>query len=180
MGYGGGDGLLSVDSNLSVIAMGRTRMAIGHHYQNAYVTRNVDKAVDRFRELAEPRLIIEMEVEVSLSTPEGDGKGVQKLAFVWVEDLNYEFIQPKSGDVLRIFRDALPEDDGLAFHHVCHRVDDWDVAMDRIQKNPFPIVLSGGTPGLMKFCYVDTRPWLGHFTEYIWAAPERWQQLGGR
>lgn len=155
-------------------------MAIGQHYQNAYVTRDVDKAVEGFRKWADTRLILETEVEVNLWTPEGEGSGVQKLAFVWVEDLNYELIEPKSGDVLKIYKEALPEGDGLAFHHVCHRVDDWDETMAHIEKNPFPVVLKGGTPDMLQFCYVDTREWLGHFTEYIWANPERWQQLGGR
>ncbi|AMO70590.1 VOC family protein [Sphingorhabdus sp. M41] len=155
-------------------------MAIGQHYQNAYVTRDVDKAVQGFRKWADTRLILETEVEVKLWTPEGEGSGVQKLAFVWVEDLNYELIEPKSGDVLKIYKEALPEGDGLAFHHVCHRVDDWDETIAHIEKNPFPVVLKGGTPDMLQFCYVDTREWLGHFTEYIWANPERWQQLGGR
>ncbi|WP_417621307.1 VOC family protein [Parasphingorhabdus sp.] len=155
-------------------------MAIGQHYQNAYVTRDVDKAVAGFRQWADTRLILETEVEVKLWTPEGEGTGVQKLAFVWVEDLNYELIEPKSGDVLKIYQEGLPEGDGLAFHHVCHRVDDWDETMAHIEKNPFPVVLKGGTPDMLQFCYVDTREWLGHFTEYIWANPERWQQLGGR
>ncbi len=155
-------------------------MAIGLHYQNAYVTRNVDKAVEGFRKWADTRLILETEVEVKLWTPEGEGVGVQKLAFVWVDDLNYELIEPKSGDVLKIYKEALPEGDELAFHHVCHRVDDWGETMAHIEKNPFPVVLKGGTPDMLQFCYVDTREWLGHFTEYIWANPERWKQLGGR
>mgnify|MGYP003643053260 CR=1 FL=1 len=133
-------------------------MAIGQHYQNAYVTRNVDKAVEGFRKWADTRLILETAVEVKLWTPEGEGVGIQKLAFVWIDDLNYELIEPKSGDVLKIYKDALPEGDELVLHHVCHR----------------------GTPDMLQFCYVDTREWLGHFTEYIWANPERWRQLGGR
>jgi len=155
-------------------------MAFGQHYQNAYVTRNIDKAVESFRKYADTRLILETEVEVELWTPEGKGKGVQKLAFVWVEDHNYELIQPISGDVLKIYRDALPEGDEMVFHHVCHRVDDWDEAMAKIEANPFPIVQRGGTPGMLEFAYVDARDWLGHYIEYIWAVPERWQQLGGR
>ena len=155
-------------------------MPIGKHYQNAYVTRNVDKAVESFRQFAETRLILETEVDVALWTPEGEGRGVQKLAFVWVEDLNYELIEPKSGDVLKLYREALPEGDELSFHHVCHRVDDWAEVTGWIDSHPFEVVLRGGTEGMLQFCYVDTRPWLGHFTEFIWAVPERWGQLGGR
>lgn len=155
-------------------------MAFGQHYQNAYVTRDVAKAVAGFRKHADPRLIIEHEAEVSLWTPNREGTGVQKLAFVWIEDLNYELIQPISGDVLAIYREALPDDDALAFHHVCHRVDDWDALQMRLARNPHPVVLRGGTPGVLQFCYVDTRDWLGHYIEYLWCNSERWQQLGGR
>ncbi len=155
-------------------------MAIGQHYQNAYVTRNVDKAVASFREHADTRLIIETEVEVKLWTPQGEGTGVQKLAFVWVDDFNYELIEPKAGDALAIYRDALPDDDSLKFHHVCHRVDDWDQLQAHIAASPFPVVLKGGASGILQFCYVDTRPWLGHYTEYLCCDDERWGQLGGR
>ena len=99
-------------------------MSIGQHYQNAYVTRDIGKAVEKFRQWADTRQVIETEVEVPLWTPEGEGLGRQKLAFVWVEDLNYELIQPVSGEVLKLYSDALPDDDSLQFHHVCHRVED--------------------------------------------------------
>lgn len=155
-------------------------MITGRHYQNAYVTRNVDKAVAEFRERAEVRTVLETEVAVEVWTPQGTGTGVQKLAFVWVEDLNYELIEPKSGDVLAIYRDALPEGDGLKFHHVCHVVDDWDALMAKVERQPYPVVLKGGTAGLLQFLYLDTREWLGHYTEYVWMVPDRWAAMGGR
>jgi hypothetical protein len=155
-------------------------VSTGQHYQNAYVTRNVDKAVAGFKQHADVRALMEIEVPVQVWTPQGEGKGVQKLAFVWVGDLNYELIQPKEGDVLAIYRDALPADDSLVFHHVCHRVDDFGALVARVEQQPFPVVLKGGAPGLLEFLYVDTRPWLGHYTEYVWASPERWAAMGGR
>lgn len=155
-------------------------MITGRHYQNAYVTRNVDKAVAEFRERAEVRTVLETEVAVEVWTPQGTGTGVQKLAFVWVEDLNYELIEPKSGDVLAIYRDALPADDSLKFHHVCYVVDDWDALMAKVERQPYPVVLKGGTAGLLQFLYLDTREWLGHYTEYVWMVPDRWAAMGGR
>ena len=90
-------------------------MLTGHHFQNAYVTRNVDKAVAQFRDQADIRTLSEIEVPVQLWTPQGEGQGVQKLAFVWVDDMQFELIQPISGDVLALYRDALPADDRLGF-----------------------------------------------------------------
>ena len=43
-------------------------MLTGHHFQNAYVTRNVDKAVAQFREQADVRTLSEIEVPVQLWT----------------------------------------------------------------------------------------------------------------
>ena len=64
-------------------------MAIGKHYQNAYVTRDVSKATQSFRARADPRLVIEYEAEVDLWTPEGSGTGSQKMAFVWLGAVSY-------------------------------------------------------------------------------------------
>lgn len=155
-------------------------MIVGRHFQNAYVTRNVDKAVARFKQHADVRSLMEIEVAVQLWTPKGEGTGVQKLAFVWVEDLNLELIEPKDGEALAIYRDALPDDDRLVFHHVCQFVDDWDQFLGQVERQPFPIVLKGGTPDMLQFVYLDTREWLGHYTEYVWMAPERWAAMGGR
>ncbi len=155
-------------------------MSYGQHYQNAYVTRDIAKGVETFRQWTSPRLVIDTEVDVHLWTPHGEGSGRQRLAFIWVDDFNYELIEPISGDVLKVFDDALPEDDSLQFHHVCHRVDDWNMAMAYLETLPFPVVLRGGAPGMLQFCYIDTRPWLGHYSEFVWASPERWAQLGGR
>lgn len=155
-------------------------MITGRHYQNAYVTRNVDKAVAEFRARADVRALYEIEVAVTVWTPQGEGEGVQKLAFVWVEDMQFELIQPQAGDVLALYRDALPADDRLVFHHTCHVVDDWDAFMVRVERQPYPIVLKGGTPGMLQFVYLDTRAWLGHYTEYVWMVPERWAAMGGR
>ena len=155
-------------------------MITGRHYQNAYVTRNVDKAVAEFKQNAEIRKLIEIEVPVQLWTPQGEGKGVQKLAFVWVEDLQFELIQPGEGDVLALYRNALPADDRLVFHHICHLVDDWDAFMAKVDTDKFPMVLRGGTPGLLEFAYFDAHKWLGHYLEYCWMVPDRWAGMGGR
>ena len=49
-----------------------------------------------------------------------------------------------------------------------------------MQAQPYPVVLKGGTPGKLDFCYLDTREWLGHYTEYVWMEPARWAAMGGR
>ncbi len=153
-------------------------MLEGHHYQNAYITRDIEKAVESFRTRAGVTDVMRYEGEVEVITPRGRGPAVNKLAFIWIGDLQYELIQPVSGYV-DVYRDALPADDSLLFHHVCMRVDDWDTFRAKVERQRYPVVLEGGSDAL-KYVYLDARHFLGHYLEYTWMTPERWAALGGR
>lgn len=153
-------------------------MLEGYHYQNAYVTRDLDKGVETFRKRGRVDRVLTFEGTIPVKTPEGDGVQTNKLAFIWVGDLQYELIQPVSGAV-SIYRDALPADDALRFHHICMRIADWNEFRRRVAEQPFPVVLEGGSD-LLRFLYLDARPFLGHYLEYTWMTDERWVQMGGR
>ncbi len=153
-------------------------MLEGKHFQNAYVTRDIDKAVAKFEANADVRKILQFEVTTNIWTPEGEGEQTNKLAFIWVEDLQYELIQPVSGAV-GIYRDALPENDKPLFHHICMRVANWDDFRKRVDQQSYPVVLEGGSDEL-KFIYLDAREFVGHYLEYTWMNDVRWQQVGGR
>ena len=153
-------------------------MIQGKHFQNAYVTRNVDKWVEEFRVRAGVTDPIVFEAPVELTTPAGTGMAVSRLAFIWVDNLQYELIQPISG-LVDIYADALPEDDSLKFHHICMRVPEWEPFRAEVDRQPYPVVLEGGGE-LLRFLYLDARPFLGHYLEYVWMTPERWTQVGGR
>ena len=96
----------------------------------------------------------------------------------WVEDLQYELIEPISGST--IYSGALPDDDSLKFHHICNRIFDWDAFRARIDKQPYPIVFERNSGDALKFIYLDMRPFIGHFVEYVWACDEGWTRMGGR
>jgi len=153
-------------------------MLEGQHYQNAYVTRDVDKAVEVVEARADVRQIIRFEVTTAVTTPPGPVAQNVKLAFLWIGDLQIELIQPISGSI-EIYREALTQDDTLAFHHICMRVKNWDEFRKRIDAQSFPVVVEGGSD-VLKFLYLDARPLLGHYLEYIWMTDEMWAQLGGR
>jgi hypothetical protein len=68
---------------------------------------------------------------------------------------------------------------GLHFHHICMRVPDWNQFRAELDRDKQPVVAEGGTPGHLLWLYVDARRTLGHFLEYCWMTPERWQALGG-
>jgi hypothetical protein len=149
----------------------------GYHYQNAYVTRNVDKWVDTFRQRARVDRVLTYEGSTPVAVRGDAGIQTNKLAFIWVGDLQYELIQPVSGSV-QIYSDALPADDGLQFHHICMRVPDWETFRARVDDQPYPVALEGGNDKL-RFLYLDAREFLGHYIEYTWMTAERWSQMGG-
>lgn len=153
-------------------------MLEGQHYQNGYITRDIEKAIARFRNYAGVENVVSFEVPVEVTTPKGRGTAVSKLAFIWINNLQYELIQPVSG-LVDVYSDALPTDDSIKFHHICMRVPEWNDFRARVDRMGYPVVLEGGSDAL-KFLYLDARDFLGHYLEYVWMTPERWTQLGGR
>lgn len=151
-------------------------MIEGYHYQNAYITRNIDKAIEQFRRRANVTDVMQYEGGTPVWTPQGRGENVSKLAFIWIDNLQYELIQPISGPS-DIYTAPLPADDSMKFHHIAMRVDDWDSFRVKVDKQRYPIALEGDTGGL-KFLYLDARDMLGHYLEYVWTSPERWAQMG--
>ena len=152
-------------------------MIEGHHYQNAYVTRDIDKWIKEFGIKAKVDRHLAFEGTTTVNTVNGTVTQTSKLAFLWVGDMQYELIQPVAGDV-ELYADELPAGDALKFHHICMRIPDWDDFRARVDRQPFPVVLEGGTEHL-RFLYLDARPFLGHYLEYTWMTDERWKQMGG-
>jgi len=153
-------------------------MLEGKHYQNAYITRDIDKALDIFRTRFNVKEARSFEVTVDVHTPQGSGAATNKLAFIWIDNLQYELIQPVAGFV-DVYKNDLPADDSLKFHHICMRGDDWDSFRSNVDKLSYPVVLEGGSDAL-KYVYLDARDTLGHYLEYVWMTDERWKQLGGK
>jgi len=152
-------------------------MLEGRHYQNAYITRDIAKAIDLFHTHTDVKDASHFDASVEVTTPTGRGVATMKLSFIWINDLQYELIEPVSG-LVDLYRDALPEDDRMLFHHTCMRVDDWDVFRENVNRRGAPVVLEGGDDQL-RFLFLDAREFLGHYLEYTWMVPERWTQLGG-
>jgi hypothetical protein len=154
-------------------------MLEGSHYQNAYVTRNLAKTVAEFAARASARSVATVEATTEVLTGEGRRSQTLKLAFIWVGDLQYEFIEPVV-EAVPVFSAWLPDGDGPRFHHSCARVDDWDDFRRRVDRQPCPVVFEGQSGDELKFLYLDARDLVGHYLEYVWMTPARWTQLGGR
>jgi catechol 2,3-dioxygenase-like lactoylglutathione lyase family enzyme len=152
-------------------------MLEGYHFQNAYITRNIEKALETFRtRLGNGADVQSFEIEQEIWTTRGTGKARQKLAFVWVGDLQYELIEPVEGFV-DVYADDLPEGDEMKFHHICMKVDDWDSFRAKVDQEGWKIAIEGKSGDALRFLYLDARDTLGHYLEYVWCTPERWAQM---
>ena len=153
-------------------------MLLANHYQNAYVTPDIEQALAIFRErygVADAR---SFEAEYEVTTPAGTGVARNRLALIWIGDLQYELIEPVSGAV-DIYREALPAT-GLRFHHVCMRSFDWDATLAEVERQRLPIVYRGDSTSGLKFIYADARDTLGHYLEFVSVPDHIWTAMGGR
>lgn len=154
-------------------------MRLDHQYQNAYVTRDLDAALEIFRSRYDFDGFMRIEVSYPLKTPRREGSASVKLALGWIGNVQYEIIQPVSG-LIDVYQEGLDHDAPMRFHHVCMRVSDWAEFRARVDEERRPVVMEGGTPGHLLWLYVDARDTLGHYLEYCWMTPERWTAMGGR
>lgn len=150
-----------------------------HHYQNAYVTRDLERALAMFRHQYGFDGFKQYDVSYELQTPRGSGTASVRLALGWIGNVQYELIQPVSG-LVDAYTEGLPQDAVLSFHHVAMRVHDWDAFRAALERDNRPIAMQGGTPGHLLWLYVDARDSVGHYLEYCWMTPERWAAIGGR
>ena len=154
-------------------------MLAGRHFQNAYVTRNLEQAVAQVTAHADVRSAIAFEGTTEVLTALGRRPQTVKIAFIWIGDLQYEFIEPVV-EAVPVFRTMLPDDDRPRFHHSCARVPDWDDFRRRVDQQPYPVVIEGESGDNLKFLYLDARDLLGHYLEYAWMTDAWWERMGGR
>lgn len=153
-------------------------MLLANHYQNAYVTRDIEQALGYFRMHYGVPDARYFQAEVEVTTPRGTGIAVNKVAFIWIGKLQYELIEPVSGPV-DLYREALPEQ-GMRFHHICMRSFDWDATLAEVERQQLPIVYRGDTSSGLRFVYADARATLGHYLEFTSVPPAVWTAMGGR
>ena len=76
------------------------------------------------------------------------------------------------GGVDAVYRNALPkDDDAVAFHHFCSRVEtdaEWEQVLAIAQSGQFGVPVRGSGYGARGYVYLDTRPVLGHMLEFLY------------
>jgi hypothetical protein len=150
----------------------------GDIYQVSYVARDLEKAMDFLRKKmgAEEFALREPELTVNV----GGEPRPQKIrvAMANIGKMQLEVIEPVSGAV-GIYTDGVDYDRSvLTFHHVGVVVPgpiaNWTKMQEEVRAGGDDFALSyaydHGPEAMVRFAYVDTRPYYGHYTEYLWWA----------
>lgn len=149
------------------------------HFQNAYVTHDMDRAMAQIDARFGKIDWIVFEPDMVLKTPQGDRASSVRAALGWQAGHQLELIQPVKGylDHYTAVMRADPADWRPVFHHVAVRRDDEAAMRREIEELGFPVLFESAVPGLA-FVYIDARETLGHCIEFIWATPEGWEMQG--
>lgn len=139
---------------------------LAEHFQLAYATNDMDRALDLFRKRLGVREFVQ------LGGPLAEG-GQIRAEFAWVGSVMYEIIEA-SGTGSEIYMSRLPTGDGfhLRHHHLGFLVHDraqWDGALAEAQRNGWAVPWHNVNP-LVEACFVDV-PELGHYLEYLLPTP---------
>ncbi len=155
-------------------------MNLSGFFQNAYVTRDLDKAIETFKAVHGVPEFITLELDnIPVKTVYGEGPVKLRVALGWIDNLQIELIEPVSG-LCRHYTDYLPDDaDSSRFHHVCMRVSDMERTRAEVAAQGGVIVYEGEVPGCA-YIYVDARATIGHYVEYLWMSEEMWAGTGGK
>jgi hypothetical protein len=154
-------------------------MFLKGHYQNAYVTHDIDQARAMLSERYGLQDWINFEMELSARTPEGERQLGVRVGCAWAGSLQIELIEPVSGAV-EPYLPYLPADKTDAtprFHHISLRRDDYAAMQAEISRLGLPFVCEGGVPDLL-YTYLDGRSTFGHYVEYVWASEAGWKMIG--
>jgi hypothetical protein len=154
-------------------------MVLQGHYQTAYVTHDLERAMALISERYGISDYITFEPEMALRTADGERMQKVKVATAWAGWLQLELIEPVSG-FIDPFLAYLPPDKADAvprLHHISLRRGSVAEIEAESEKLGLPFVCEGGIPDLV-FRYLDARGTLGHYLEYVWASPAGWDMVG--
>lgn len=160
-------------------------MFLRGHMQNAYVTHDLDKAMEIIGNRYGIEKFDRFDPDMVVNTPDGPKPMVNRVASYWAGGLNIEIIEPVSGYIDH-YLTMLPADKSDAvprFHHISLRRDDEAAMRKEIAELGLPLAFEGpvsikeAIPSLV-FIYLDGRASLGHYVEFTWKSPEAWKFVG--
>ncbi|MGM7666721.1 hypothetical protein [Microbacterium sp. A93] len=138
-------------------------------FQQAWVTTDLDRAVEVFRE---EQGIGSIAVFKDFGLPVADSEPlVIDVGLCYVGDLQFEIIQPVSGPA-DLYRRHLPDsgDFALKYHHMCSVLDsaeEYGRVLEDYRRRGVTIEVEGGFGDGGRFFYADTRDAVDHYQEYV-------------
>lgn len=149
--------------------------------QVAYVTNDLDSAMERFRqEYGVPGFYSFSTADPAMAAP---GGAELRVALAQVNGVEIELIEP-TGQNATLYSEILPGGDTLAvrFHHTAIKVEgdsiaDWNRHLASLDTTLHPVVVQGQLGDVMRYIYTDERAVLGHYVEHVWMAPALLAQL---
>lgn len=148
--------------------------AFGGFYQNAYVTTDLDQALEMFKSTYGVPSFLVMASDMGVRCRGQDGRMNVRLALSNLNGVQIEVIEAGEG-CIDLYREGLPaEGFGLAHHHVAMKVlgtlDDWNSWRAQAADSDRGFVLEGQVGDTARWAYLDDKRRLGHYTEYLWTA----------
>lgn len=160
-------------------------MFLRGHMQNAYVTHDLDKAMEIVGNRFGVERFDRYDPDMMVDTPQGLQPMVLRIASFWAGMMNVEIIQPVSGYVDH-YVSMLPDDRNDAvprFHHISLRRESVAEIEEEIARLSLPLAFRGpasirqAIPDLV-FVYLDGRASIGHYVEYSWKSKQGWNFVG--
>lgn len=141
-------------------------------FQFGYVTDDLESAVARFGELG----IEQFRISPVGAAADGHSPFGARIAMAWAGELMIEIIEPLRDKTAPVYVDDMPpaESRRCVFNHVGLAVPDhetWNALEKELERRKLPIVWRGSNPARFDVSYVDTRPLLGHYCEFIRICP---------
>lgn len=148
--------------------------AFGGFYQTAYVTNDLDQALELFKEIYGVPQFLVMPSDMPATYRGGPGRLHIRLALANLDGVQIEVIEALEG-CIDLYREGLPGAGfGLVHHHLAMRVKGPRAAWDRWRAEAAAsdraFVLEGDLGDTAQFAYLDDKRRLGHYTEYFWSA----------
>ena len=138
---------------------------LGRFLQLGYVCRDIERAMATFSERCGVHEFGTMEGPM----PQFGREPVQKIALAFRGDIMVELIEPQL-DLPSVYDHAIPPDQVSArLHHFGYVVDD-EAEWDRVHAHHAKLGnarVAGMDLDMIRYCYFDTYPDTGHYTEYF-------------
>lgn len=158
--------------NATTLFPGRTVQQIG------YATTDCKEAVKRYGERYGVASFLLLPNTVSTIAP--GLTATINVAMAFVNGTMIELIEP-AGGADTIYREVLPTSGfAVRHHHLGYAMfseDEWEATQREIELQKISVVLSGESPGVIRYQYVDLRADIGHYVEYLYYLGQGGQEL---